>query len=190
MSNTIRAALLFLVSTIFDLYLFVLVIRLILAWVESDYYNPVTQFIVKLTSFIVKPLRRYLPNYRNLELATVFLIIVIEIIKFLFISFLSFGFPNLLGLLIISIVDAVKLVIETFFYAILFQAILSWLQPGSSISRDLDRFTSPILHPLQRVIPPVGGFDVSPIPALIILQLLIMVLIKPLMAFGLGVAFA
>lgn len=190
MPDMLRAALLFLVSTIFDLYLFILVIRLILAWVESDYYNPVTQFVVKFTSFIVKPLKRFIPDYHGLELATIFLIIVIEIIKFLFISFLSFGFPNPFGLLIISIVDAIKLTIEIFFYAILFQAILSWIQPGSSISRDLDRFTSPILRPLQRVIPPVAGYDIAPIPALIILQLLIMILIKPLMAVGLSVAFA
>lgn len=190
MSETLRATLLFLVSTLFNFYLFILVIRLILAWVESDYYHPITQFVVKSTRFIIKPFKKLIPDHRGVELATVVLILIIEVIKFLLISFLSFGYPNILGLIIISIVDVIKLVIETFFYAILFRAIMSWIQPGSTISFDLQRFTSPILHPIQRVMPPVAGFDLSPIPALIILQLLIITLIKPLLAFGLGVAFA
>jgi len=189
MSDTLRAALLFLVTTVFDLYLFILIIRIILAWVSADIYNPITQFVVKFTSFLVRPLKRYIPNFRDLECAAVVLVLVIEIIKFLLIAFLSFGFPNVFGLVILAIADTIKLSIETFFYAILLQAILSWIQPQSSINRILLQFTSPIMRPLQRIIPPIGGFDISPIPALILLQLLIIIAVNPLMGFGLEVAF-
>jgi YggT family protein len=189
MSDTIRAALLFLVNTVFDLYLFILIIRIILAWVGADYFNPITQLVVKLTQFPIKPLRRYVPNFRGLESATAIWILVIEIIKFLLISLLSFGVPNIVGLVILAIGDTLKLLIETFFYAILLQAILSWIQPTSPINRVLYQFTSPIMRPLQRIIPTIGGFDISPIPALIILQFLIIILVNPLMALGLGVAF-
>ncbi len=190
MSDTLRATLLFFISTVFDLYLFILIIRIILAWVDSDYYNPITQFVVKFTSFLVKPLRHYLPNYRGLEVSTLLIILLVEMIKFMLIALLSFGFPNIFGLIILALGDALKLFIQTFFYSILLQAILSWVQPGSSISQDLNRFTSPILRPLQRLIPPIGGFDISPIPALILLQLLIIIVVNPMLAYGLGLAFA
>jgi YggT family protein len=189
MSDTIRAALLFLINTVFDLYLFILVVRIILAWVGANYFDPVTQFIIKCTDFIVKPLRRLIPNFRRVETASIVLLLLIEIIKFLLVSLLSFGFPHLLGLFILAIGDSLKLILLTFFYAILLQAILSWIQPNAPMNRVLYQFTSPIMGPLHRVIPPIGGIDISPIPALIILQLLIIILVNPLMGFGLGVAF-
>lgn len=189
MSDTLRAALLFLITTVFDLYLFVLTIRLILAWVNADYFHPATQFIVRCTNFLVLPLRKYIPNFRSLESATVICILVIAMIKFFLISLLSFGLPNVFGLLVLAISDLIKLILETFFYAILLQAILSWLQPGSPIARVLEKFNSPIMQPLQRIIPPISGFDVSPIPALIILQLLIFVIVKQLVYIGWRIAF-
>jgi YggT family protein len=190
MSDTLRAAMLFLITTVFDLYLFVLMIRLVLAWVNADYFHPATQFIVKCTNFIVLPIRNVVKNVGHLESATIICILVIEIIKFFFISLLSFGLPNVGGLAILALADAIKLLLETFFYAILLQAILSWLQPGSPIGQVLDKFTSPIMRPLQRVIPPISGFDISPIPALILLQLLILVFAKELIYLGWRVAFA
>ena len=189
MPDIIRAALLFLINTLFDLYLFVLIVRIILIYVRSNYFDPVTQFITKLTDFIIKPIRRYIPNIRNIETASIVLALVLEIIKFLLISIFSFGFPNILGLIILAIGDLIKITLETFFYAILFQAILSWLQPAAAINRTLMQFTSPIMRPFLRLIPPIGGVDISPIPALILLQLLIIVVVNPIMALGLGVAF-
>lgn len=188
MTNTVNTALLFLVNTLFDLYLIILVIRIILVWVGADYYNPLVQFIVRCTDFIVKPLRRIIPNIGRLECSSVLIVIALELIKFFFVSMLVFGLPNVSGLIILSIADAIKLIIQTFFYAVLAQAILSWIQPRSPISFVLYQFTSPIMRPLHRIIPPVGGFDISPIPALIILQLLIILLVTPMMDIGLRIA--
>lgn len=188
MSDTMRAAIIFLVNAVFDLYLFILVVRLILAWVSAEYNNPLTQFVVQCTNFIIKPLRQYLPNFRDLETSTLVLIIVLELIKFLIVLLLSFGFPNVLGLLLLAIVDAFKLILETFFYAIILHVILSWLQPGTIIDRVLVKFTSPILKPLQRFIPPIRGFDITPFVALVILQLLIIIAVNPLIYLSLGIA--
>jgi YggT family protein len=80
--------------------------------------------------------------------------------------------------------DAIKIFLFVFFYAIVLQAILSWMQPYSDVNRLLALFTSPIMRPLHRVIPTVGGFDITPIPALILLQLLIMLCADPLMSTG------
>lgn len=189
MPSTVHAALLFLVSTLFDLYLFILVVRIILAYSGANYFDPATQFIIKLTDFIVKPLRRYIPNVRRLEIASIVLVLALEIIKFLLISLLSIGIPNIIGLVILALGDVLKLVLQVFFYAIILQAILSWVQPGSPINRTLFQFVSPVLRPFQRIIPPISGIDISPIPALIVLQLLIIVLVNPIMQIGLSIAF-
>lgn len=188
MSDTLRTALLFLVNSLFDLYLFVLVIRVVLVWVRSDYFNPVTQFVVKLTDVAVKPLRRMIPNSGNVETASLFLIFVLEIAKYFLIALMSFGVPNLLGLPVLALGDTVYLIIQTFTYAIVLQAIISIVQPNAPILSVLSRFTAPILRPLQRLVPTVGGFDITPIPALIGLQLLSILLVSPLMSLGQGIA--
>jgi len=188
MSGTSLNAILFLISTLFNLYILVLIIRLILAWAKADYSHPITQLVVRLTSFIIKPMKKFLPDIGGIELSTLVLIILVEVIKYFVITLLSFGLPNVIGLLILAIGDSIKLILEILFYAILLQAILSWVQPGSPINHVLNKLTSPIMRPLQRVIPPVAGIDISPIPALIILQLLIIIVVNPLLGLGLGVA--
>ena len=157
--GTMSNAGLFLVTTLFDLYLLVLVVRLILAYSRANYFNPVTQVIIKLTQPLVAPLRKVIPNYKGIEFATLLLIIVFEIIKILLIR------------------HTLKLILNTFFYAILIQVLLSWIQPGNTPATQLlSQITAPIMRPMHRLVPPIGGMDLSPIPALIILQLLVILL--------------
>jgi YggT family protein len=187
--DTIHNALLFLTTTVFDIYLFVLAIRVLLAKANANYFDPLTQFVIKLSDVFVKPIRRYIPNLKGFESATILLIFAFEFIKFFIISVLGYGLPNIVGLVIMSAADFVKLFINTFFYAIFLQAILSWIQPYSPMNRILYQVTEPLMQPIRRVIPPISGFDISPIPALIGLQFLIIILVNPLMTFGLSVAF-
>ena len=181
-------ALLFLITTVFDIYLFILVIRVLLAFSGANYYDPVTQFIVKCTDFLVKPIRKVIPNIRGVELSTIVLIVALELTKYILISALSFGGTAITGLVIIAIADTLKMFLQTFFYAIIFQVILSWVQPGSPVISLLYRINAPIMRPIQRLCPVVGGIDISPIPAMILLQLLIIIIVNPLMAVGLGAA--
>lgn len=177
MSGSLNDAGLFLVTTLFDLYLFVLCGRLLLAWVRADYFNPVTRFVIKLTDPVITRLRRILPNRRNLEISTLVFILFLEIIKLLLVSLLFDTMPNATALLFLTLAGTLKLILSTFFYAILFHAILSWVQPGySPVGQLLSQLSSPILRPLQRAIPPVAGFDLTPLFALIILQLVMILL--------------
>lgn len=189
MPNTLQTALLFLIDTVFSLYIGILVVRAILVWVGANYFDPLTQFVIRCTNFISKPLRRVIPNYRNIEISTLLLIFTLEIVKYLLIGFITYGVPNIVGILILSLGDIIRLFLLVFFYAIILQAIFSWVQPYSPVNRALHQFTSPIMQPLHRIVPPVGGFDITPIPALIILQLLIIVVAGPLLNMGAGVAF-
>lgn len=191
MSDPFNNAGIFLINTLFDLYLFVLVIRLILVWVRADYFNPLSQVTVKLTNPLITPLRRFIPNIANLELATLICIIVFEMLKFFLIGLITTGIPNVVGLIIIAFADTLKILFNTFFYAILIQTLLSWVQPGySPMAQILMKMTSPVLRPIQRIVPPVAGFDISPIPALIGLQLLTILLVSPLFGIGLKMAFS
>jgi YggT family protein len=171
----IHSALLFLINTVFDLYLFVVTIRLIMVWVKASPFFPTTQFIMKLTDVFVKPIKRYVPAVGRVESASIILMLVLEAIKFLIICLLSFGWPNISGLILLMLGDILKLFLETFFYVIIIQVIVGWMQPNSPIYFIIRQMAAPVLQPFQRVIPLIAGIDISPIPALIVLQLLIMV---------------
>lgn len=175
--NAMSSALLYLINTVFDLYLIVLSVRLILAWERANAANPIIQFVLTVTNPIVGSLRRVIPSKGKLELATLLAIILLEILKFLIISML---FANILRfdlLLLLSLLATIKLILNTFFFSILFYAILSWVNASTSpIGEVLFYLSEPILRPFRRIIPRISGFDISPIPALIILQLLIILL--------------
>lgn len=164
----------FLINSIFDLYLMVLCVRLILAYSRANYFNPITRFVITMTQPVIAPLRRYIPNYHGIEYSTLFFILILATIKYLIISALFFSIPSVGLLLVSAVFSSIKLILSVFFYSILFGAILSFLTPGETpLSQVLSQLSAPILRPFQRLIPPVGGFDLSPIPALLILQVLI-----------------
>lgn len=188
MPKNVFDALIYLIYTVFDLYLFILVIRLVLVWVKAFYYDPFTQFIVKCTDPIIKPLRRIIPNIGSIETSTVIVIIALQLLKFFILSLLEFGVPNFLGLFLLAFGDAIKILLDTFFFAILFQAIMSWVNPQAQINRVLYQFTSPIMQPLHRIIPTMGGIDISPVFALILLKLLVILFIQPVISAGFAVA--
>jgi len=188
MGGTGLNAFMFLISSIFNFYIMVLFIRLMLGFVNADYNHPLTQFVIKLTSFIVKPMKKLIPDVRGIEIATIVLIILVIILKFLVLMLISYGIPNLLGLLILAIGDALKLFLMTLSLALIVQVLLSWVMPTSPVYPILARFTSPITQPLQKVIPLVSGVDITPLVALLILQLLVIIVANPIISSGIAVA--
>jgi YggT family protein len=184
MPDTVQNAFVFLINTFFTLYLYILMIRVLLVWAGANYFDPITQFVVKLTDFIIKPLRRFMPNVNRIETITILLILTIELIKFFFISMIMSIIPHIIGLFILSIADMLRILMDTLFYAILLQVILSWLQPYSPVNRILYQLTFPIMRPIQKFIPPIAGIDISPLFAIIALQFLNYILVQPLIFTG------
>lgn len=177
----------FLIQSVFDFYLFVLLLRLLLQYLRVDYYNPLTQFIIKITSPVVVPLRRVIPGYWGIDLATVVLILIVSLMKLSLISVLSIHhFPNIFGLILWSLGDLLGLIIKLFFYAILASVIISWVAPSnySPLFVIVQRLTDPLLKPARRLIPQIAGFDISPIPVLLLLQILIILMAEPLAMIG------
>lgn len=190
MTGSLQDGFVYLVRTLFDLYLFVLIIRFMLAWAKADYFNPLTQVAVRLTNPIVKPVRKLIPNFRDFEIASLMLIFVINLVKFALIAAMSSTIPTLTGLLIIAFGDMLRLFIQVMTGALLLYVIISWIQPFSPVQRVLHQVVFPLVSPFQRMIPPVAGFDLSIIPVFIVLQLTTIILVNPLIQWGMSLAFA
>lgn len=159
----------FLIDILFHLYTVILMLRLILQWARADFYNPVSQFIVKITNPLVKPLRRIIPGFFGIDFATLVLIFALTTIKILIVYSLS-GYSLFSGLLIITILlDVVDLLLNIFLFAIIIQALLSWVNPDpyNPVVALLNSLTWPILKHFRKLIPPISGFDISPIFAII-----------------------
>jgi YggT family protein len=185
MQNPIDNAGIFLINAVFDSYVFLLLVRVILAAMRANYFNPVTQFVVKLTQPLVGPLRRVIPNFRNLEVSTLLLAVLFEFIKYGLLILLLQLSPRIEGLVLLTTADLLRAFLDIFFYAILIQAVFSWVQQGySPVNELLMKITAPVLAPFHRIIPLIGGIDITPVFAMIVLQTLIILVVGPLSAMG------
>ena len=184
MAGSLQEGLVFLIRTVIDLYLFVLIIRFLLAAVHADYFNPLTQLAARLSNPIILPVRKIIPNIYRLELSSLVMIYMINMLKFIVIALLSSMAINIGGLLVIALGDMLHLFLQAMTVALFLYVILSWVQPFSPIQRALQQIVSPLVSPFQRIMPPVAGFDLSIIPAFIVLQLIGIVLINPIIQWG------
>ncbi len=173
----------FLISTLVGLYILIVMLRFLLGWVRADFYNPVSQFLVKVTNPVLVPLRRVIPALGRVDLAAIVLMLALQMLVLSLIAALrGVGF-NLLALLLGSLAELVSLAFNVFIFAILIQVILSWINPGAynPALALLYKLTEPILEPIRRRLPQMSGLDLSPLIALIGLQVLKMLVLPPLL---------
>lgn len=161
----------FLVNTLFDLYLMVAILRVWLQLARADFYNPVSQFVVKATNFFVIPLRRIIPGFGGIDWAGVILVLFVGFAQVSTLQLLfGQGFPTQ-QIVIASAIGVVKEVFQLMFWVMIIRAILSWISQGyNPIEALLHQLTEPLLAPVRRFIPPIGGLDLSMIVFLIALQ--------------------
>lgn len=182
----ITNALLFLLHTLLGLFTLALLLRFYMQLMRAPFHNPVSQAVVTVTNFIVKPVRRIIPAWGNIDLSTLILAYLTQLLLELgslwlkdFPLFVA-GSPVLLALLGLALVGLLKLSIYIFMYAVVIQAILSWINSYTPVTPVLDALTRPLLNPIRRLLPTAGGIDFSPLVVIIIAQLLLIVLISPL----------
>lgn len=176
-----QGALAFLVTFAFDIYIIIVFTRFLMQLVRADFYNPVSQFVVRATNPVLVPLRRAIKGYGGLDIASLLLVFVLITAKILV------GFAILSGqlfltpkLLLAVVHESAFLLLQYFFWLIIAGVIMSWVvrDPGHPIYRVVMQLSEPLMGPARRVIPPMGGLDLSP--------MLVMVLIIALqMLFGL-----
>ena len=171
-------AILFLVQTLFGFYILAVMLRFLLQWVRADFYNPLVQFLVLITNPVLRPLRSIIPGYRGLDFASLVLALTLQFTELLLITALLNRSPDIVALLLLAIVELLKLLINIYLWGIIIQAIMSWFNPDPyhPAARLLAQLTAPLLRPARRVIPPIGGIDLSPmliVVALVFISLLL-----------------
>lgn len=181
----------FLIDTLLSLYLVVIIMRIVLRWVGADFYNPFSQVIVKLTDPVLTPLRRLIPAGHRLDTAAAVLLIALTLLKFYLLATTGGHFPNLAGGLVIASAEILEMVTDLFFFTLLARIVMSWIQPHSRhpIVTIIYAITEPLMAPLRRVIPPIGGLDFSPIALFLLLGLFSRIIINPLLSLGYQLAF-
>ncbi|MEX2353246.1 MAG: YggT family protein [Gammaproteobacteria bacterium] len=189
--NYIAQALVFLVRTVFDLYLIAVTLRFLFQLIKVDFYNPISQFLVKITNPPLRILRRVIPGYGAIDWSSVVLMLTVKACQIALISLIVSGrIPALSGLMLLSLSQIINLVIYIFIIAIFVQIILSWINPGAynPATAILYQLTEPLLRPARRLLPPMGGLDLSPILVLVFLQLTIILIVNPLAHMGQNLA--
>jgi len=183
MNSYIANPLEFIITTLFSLYILAVMLRFLLGVVRADFYNPISQFLVRITNPLLIPLRKILPGFGKIDVASIVLMLVLSVAMLLVIVLLRGTGVSVLPLLLMAVGELVMLAINVFLVAIIVQVIISWINPGSynPVNALLDSLTAPILRPIQRIIPALSGIDLSPLFALIGLQVLKM-LLQPLLA--------
>ena len=161
----------FLISTLFNLYLMVVLLRLWLQFVRADFYNPLSQVVVKATQPVVGPLRRAIPSIGAFDTATFVFALIVSALKVATISIVFGGSLNPLTIVIASLFDVLREGLSLVFWILILRAILSWVSQGNNpIEYVLMQLTEPFLRPIRNILPPMGGLDLSVLIAIIALQ--------------------
>ncbi|MBY0499749.1 MAG: YggT family protein [Nitrosomonas sp.] len=179
MSNQI---LIFLLDTILGLFSLALLLRFYFQLLRVPYYNPVSQFLIAVTDFIVRPARRFIPGWAGIDLSTLMLAWLLECVV-VTIMYVMQGYDfeaniitssGIIGLL--GIVEIIKTTLYIVLVMIIVQAVLSWVNPHSPLAPLLDSFTRPFLSVFRKYIPPIVNVDLSPLFVLILIQVLLMLI--------------
>lgn len=174
MGAPLQQALILIVQTVFQLYLMLVLLRFLLQVAKADFYNPLSQFIVKATNPLVVPLRRIIPGFAGFDIASLVLALVVYMIGVTLIGLILGGLIPILNILIYSVIGVANLIIYIYFGALIINVIASWVAPGSYHPALVlvNQILEPLMAPIRRLIPPMGGIDISPIFVFLLLRVL------------------
>ena len=186
MGNYLIDAGLFLVDTILGLYILIVLLRFLFQSVGADFYNPISQFVVKASNPILAPLHRIIPTLKGIDFAAILLLIVLESLRISITAFSMIYVPELSGVLVLSIGKLVQLVVYVMVFTLFARAVLSWVSGSSHhfATRLIFSLTEPLIKKVRRVVPRTGALDFSPIVLFIFLMLVLKLLAQPLLDFG------
>lgn len=179
----LNTAAIYILQTLGSLYLLIILLRFVLQLVRADFYNPLSQFAVRATQPLLKPMRRIIPSLFGLDMSSLVLAIIVQMILMALTLLLSYGTTgDPLHLLIWAIIGVTALFLKIFFFALIVSVILSWVAPNSHNpgAELVNQICEPALAPFRRIVPNLGGLDISPILAFMVLKLLDMLVINNL----------
>jgi YggT family protein len=181
----LNTAAVYVLQTLGSLYLLIVLLRFVLQLVRANFYNPLCQFTVKATQPLLKPLRRIIPSMFGLDMSSLVLAILVQLALMALTLLLTYGTTgNPLQLVIWSLIGVTALFLKIFFFALIISVILSWVAPGSHNpgAELVNQICEPALAPFRKILPNLGGLDISPILAFMVLKLIDMLVINNLAA--------
>ena len=186
MGNPITNTLSFVVQFIFGIYILLVLLRFLLQWVRADFYNPISQFVVQATQPVLKPLRRMVPSLGGLDTASLLLMFALQFVSLWLIFSIEGRSAGIVGLALLAVTHLLTLLIYVFMFCVFVLVILSWIQPQSynpAIGL-LNSLAAPVMRPAQRLVPPMGGLDLSPLAVFLVLGIVLRLFIDPLQRFA------
>lgn len=171
-------ALAFLIETLVQLYLVVVMLRVLLEAARADFYNPMVQILVRLTDPLMRPLARLVPNVGRVNVAGLILLYLVQLIGLFILVAISGRTPDPIMLALFALLRLVRMLLVVYMVLIIIGVILSWVGHGVRHPAVplIFRLTDPVLAPIRRVLPNLGGLDLSPLVAIIGIQFLIILL--------------
>lgn len=154
------------IHTLFFLYITAVLLRLVLQMAKADFYNPISQFLVKATKPLLQPLRRLIPGVFGIDMAAVVLALLLQIVGITLLLHLHLvGFINPIQMFLWAVIACISLVVNIYFVAIIVSIVVSWVAPGSynPLVLILHQLTEPVMAPFRKLLPSLGGLDLSPI---------------------------
>lgn len=177
----------YLLQTLLSLYLMAMLLRFLLQWARADFYNPISQFLVKITNPLVIPLRRFIPGLAGLDMATLLVLLLLQMAGISAMLLLNGIAPPILMLVPWALIGLASLVVNFYFFALLAIIIVSWVAPGTRHPAAvlLRQLTEPVMTPFRKLLPSMGGLDLSPILLFILINILQITLRHAATAVGL-----
>ena len=177
----------FLVDTVVTFFVFLLLARFMFQWLRVPFRNPAGDFVLAATSWLVLPARRVVPGLAGLDLATLVLAWLLQAFGLWAEAAIAGAQPGVLALAAVAAVDLLRDGLYIMIFAVIVQAVLSWVNPYTPVGPAFDALTRPLLRPLRRYVPPIGNVDLTPLILLVLLEVvLIPVAHLRLAAAGIG----
>ena len=197
-SGYLTTPLMLVINTLFDLYVLMVLLRFLLQMLRADFYNPVSQFIVRVTTPPLRILRRVIPSIGGQDTSSIVLCLILIYAKFMLMRALSIPAVHIssvmapisgvsyVGLFVFCIADLVALTMTVFMIAIIIQVVLSWIAPGNynPMIGLVHKLSEPVLRPIRKIIPSVGGLDLSPLFAILIIMVAKLLIVPPIVLLG------
>lgn len=187
MNNPIIHALIFLIDTVFTLYMVAILLRFFLQWARASFYNPLCQFIIKATNPLILPLRRFIPGLWGMDCAAILVVLVLSFINQILLALLTVGKLDVLAVFVLSLADLLGLIFYIYLFAILIVVVSSWFASRPSpVLQAIQQLLTPVLQRIRNKLPAMSGFDLSPLVFSIGLILYNILVVMPVKALGYG----
>src|SRR5690348_432694 len=167
-----------------------IVLRVLLQWVRANFYNPICQFLYKVTNPVLMPLRKVIPSWRNLDIAGIVLAWLATALKLVLLYATLGQTLGVLGLAVLAFADLIDFVLLLYLVLILVRVVISFVGADSyhPVVPLVLQLTEPVLKPWRRLLPDIGGLDFSPLVVLLAITLARVLVAKPLLDIGLHLA--